>query len=162
MAPLVTFNPEAGWTPPFPSPPASFVKARLSCVCACACPVPNISQYLGGSLGRLSYGGGWKAFGLDGLKSPMCSRGPLVRCGVMVGIGMSEPATSDHTQAVIRCFVNAFTSYVKRYICTEQWGTYRSNTPGGAVTQFGHRAVNRQRPVTLLRRMHSLYHRCIC
>ena len=109
MAPLepfisVTFNPEAGWTPPYPSPPASFVKARLSCVCACACacPVPNISQYLGGSLGRLSYGGGWKACGLAGLKSPMCSRGPWVRCGVMVGIGMSEPATSDHAQEVIR------------------------------------------------------------
>ena len=29
--------------------------------------------------------------------------------------------------------------------------------PGGVVTQLGPRAVNRQRPVTWLRRIHSLY-----
>ena len=35
-------------------------------------------------------------------------------------------------------------------------GAYRTNT-GGAVTQLGHRAANRQRPVTSLRRIRSLY-----
>ena len=28
-------------------------------------------------------------------------------------------------------------------------GTYRTNNPGGAITQLGPRAVNRQRPVTV-------------
>jgi len=37
-----------------------------------------------------------------------------------------------------------------------KWGTYRTNQPQGAVTQLGSRAVNRQRPVTWLRRIHSL------
>jgi len=38
-----------------------------------------------------------------------------------------------------------------------QWGTYSTNNPGGAVTRLRLRAVNRQRHVTSLRRIHSLY-----
>ena len=91
----VVFDPDAWRTPPFSCPPVSFVKALFSC----ACPVPNISLYLGGSLGRLSYGGGWNAFGLAGLKSPM-SGGLLMRFGETVEIGMSEPATVE--RVVIR------------------------------------------------------------
>ena len=47
--------------------------------------------------------------------------------------------------------------FVQWHLVSIIMGNYRTNKPGGAVTQLRPRAVNRQHPVSLLRPTHSLY-----